>query len=174
MRRTHSCRRSPADRCVRPARSRRSPNLQHREQKLLDGEQVVGGTVFSPDPAMYCAMANAVSFSLDRDAAQPASLSGCGADDFRFRAGMPFVRVPDATESDIQKATDIGALGIIVPTVDTVEKTEAAVRWTKYPPMGGAARRRPVSRAVGETRVRQRQPDGGDHDRESERHGDRR
>jgi hypothetical protein len=36
---------------------------------------------------------------------------------------MPFVRVPDATESDIQKATDIGALGIIVPTVDTVEKS---------------------------------------------------
>jgi 2,4-dihydroxyhept-2-ene-1,7-dioic acid aldolase len=29
------------------------------KQKLLDGKQVVGGTVFSPDPAMYCAMANA-------------------------------------------------------------------------------------------------------------------
>src|SRR5579859_5268577 len=31
---------------------------------------------------------------------------------------MPFVRVPDATESDIQKASDIGALGIIVPIGD--------------------------------------------------------
>ena len=31
------------------------------KQKLLDGKQVVGGTVFSPDPAMYCAMANAGS-----------------------------------------------------------------------------------------------------------------
>jgi 2-keto-3-deoxy-L-rhamnonate aldolase RhmA len=49
---------------------------------------------------------------------------------------MPFVRVPDATESDIQKATDIGAVGIIVPTVDTVEKAEAAVKWSKYPPVG--------------------------------------
>jgi 2-keto-3-deoxy-L-rhamnonate aldolase RhmA len=48
----------------------------------------------------------------------------------------PFIRVPDATESDIQKATDIGALGIIVPTVDTVEKAQAAVRWAKYPPQG--------------------------------------
>ena len=49
---------------------------------------------------------------------------------------MPFIRVPDATESDIQKATDIGALGIIVPTVDTVEKAQAAVKWSKYPPEG--------------------------------------
>ena len=49
---------------------------------------------------------------------------------------MPFIRVPDATESDIQKATDIGAVGIIVPTVDTVEKAQAAVKWSKYPPAG--------------------------------------
>ena len=49
---------------------------------------------------------------------------------------MPFIRVPDATESDIQKATDIGAVGIIVPTVDTVEKAQAAVKWSKYPPEG--------------------------------------
>ena len=49
---------------------------------------------------------------------------------------MPFIRVPDATESDIQKATDIGAIGIIVPTVDTVEKAQAAVKWAKYPPEG--------------------------------------
>ncbi len=62
---------------------------------------------------------------------------------------MPFIRVPDATESDIQKATDIGALGIIVPTVDTVEKAEAAVKWAKYPPQGQAQPgQRPVRRAV--------------------------
>jgi len=54
----------------------------------------------------------------------------------RGSLAMPFIRVPDATESDIQKATDIGALGIIVPTVDTVEKAEAAVKWAKYPPEG--------------------------------------
>jgi 2-keto-3-deoxy-L-rhamnonate aldolase RhmA len=54
----------------------------------------------------------------------------------RGAAAMPFIRVPDATESEIQKATDIGALGIIVPTVDTVEKAQAAVKWAKYPPQG--------------------------------------
>lgn len=54
----------------------------------------------------------------------------------RGASAIPFIRVPDATESDIQKATDIGALGIIVPTVDTVEKARNAVKWSKYPPEG--------------------------------------
>jgi len=49
---------------------------------------------------------------------------------------IPFIRVPDATESDIQKATALGALGIIVPTVETLEKARLAVKWTKYPPIG--------------------------------------
>ena len=54
----------------------------------------------------------------------PLTYSDVAQDDLRLprRSAMPFIRVPDATESDIQKATDIGALGIIVPTVDTVEK----------------------------------------------------
>ena len=49
---------------------------------------------------------------------------------------IPFIRVPDATEGDIQKATDVGALGIIVPMVVEPEKVEAAVRFAKYPPDG--------------------------------------
>ena len=49
---------------------------------------------------------------------------------------LPFVRVPDATEGDIQKATDMGAVGIIIPMVDTVEKVENAITFTKYPPVG--------------------------------------
>lgn len=49
---------------------------------------------------------------------------------------IPFMRVPGATERDIQKATDIGALGIIVPLLDTVEKIENAVAFAKYPSLG--------------------------------------
>jgi 4-hydroxy-2-oxoheptanedioate aldolase len=49
---------------------------------------------------------------------------------------IPFVRVPDATEGDIQKAVDMGALGIIVPMVDSAEKVRNAVKFAKYPPMG--------------------------------------
>ena len=49
---------------------------------------------------------------------------------------IPFVRIPDATEGDIQKATDIGALGIIIPMVSSVEKVRKAIKYASYPPIG--------------------------------------
>ncbi|MSV30491.1 MAG: hypothetical protein EXQ52_17370, partial [Bryobacterales bacterium] len=51
-------------------------------------------------------------------------------------AAIPFIRVPDATEGDIQKAVDIGALGIILPMVESLEKVKNGVKFAKYPPMG--------------------------------------
>ncbi len=48
----------------------------------------------------------------------------------------PMVRMPDALESSIQKATDIGALGIIVPTVDDALEARDAARFSRYPPFG--------------------------------------
>jgi 4-hydroxy-2-oxoheptanedioate aldolase len=46
---------------------------------------------------------------------------------------IPFVRVPSANVGDIQKATDAGALGIIVPMVSTVEEARNAVMFAKWP-----------------------------------------
>ena len=43
---------------------------------------------------------------------------------------------PTRTEGDIQKATDIGALGIIVPMVDDLDKIRNAITAAKYPPVG--------------------------------------
>jgi 2-keto-3-deoxy-L-rhamnonate aldolase RhmA len=109
------------------------------KQKLKDGKQIVGATVFSPDPNMYCAMANAgYDFMWIEMQHSPLTFGDVAKMIWACRGAtaMPFIRVPDATESDIQKATDIGAVGIIVPTVDTVEKAQAAVKWSKYPPEG--------------------------------------
>ena len=109
------------------------------KQKLAEGHQIVGVTVFSPDPNIYCAAANAgYDFTWIEMQHSPLTFEDVAHMIWACRgaSAMPFVRVPDATESDIQKATDIGALGIIVPTVDTVEKAEAAVKWAKYPPQG--------------------------------------
>jgi 2-keto-3-deoxy-L-rhamnonate aldolase RhmA len=44
--------------------------------------------------------------------------------------------VPGAFVGDIQKATDIGALGIIIPMVESVEEVQNAVKFAKYPPTG--------------------------------------
>ncbi len=46
---------------------------------------------------------------------------------------IPFVRVPNANPGDIQKATDAGALGVIIPMVDTVEEARKAVMYAKWP-----------------------------------------
>jgi 2-keto-3-deoxy-L-rhamnonate aldolase RhmA len=109
------------------------------KQKLREGKPIVGATVFSPDPNIYCAMANAgYDYLWIEMQHSPLTYEDVARMIWACRgaSAMPFIRVPDATESDIQKATDIGALGIIVPTVDTVEKAQAAVKWSKYPPEG--------------------------------------
>jgi len=46
------------------------------------------------------------------------------------------VRVPGAEESPIKKALDLGAEGIIVPQVNTVEQAAGAVRFARYAPAG--------------------------------------
>jgi len=117
----------------------KAPLYNTAKQKLKDGKPLFGATVFSPDANMYCAMANAgYDFLWIEMQHSPLTYGDVAKMIWACRgaAAMPFIRVPDATESDIQKATDIGALGIIVPTVDTVEKAQAAVKWAKYPPVG--------------------------------------
>jgi 2-keto-3-deoxy-L-rhamnonate aldolase RhmA len=106
--------------------------------KLENGEQVVGGTVSSPDVSIYCAMANSgFDFLWIEMQHSPLTYSEVAAM-IRVCPGpaIPFIRIPDATEGDIQKAVDIGALGVIIPMVDTVEKVENAITYAMYPPLG--------------------------------------
>jgi 2-keto-3-deoxy-L-rhamnonate aldolase RhmA len=107
--------------------------------KLMAGEQVVGGTVETADPDIYCAMANAgFDFIWIEMQHSPLSFSEVARMIWACHnaPAIPFIRVPDDSEGAIQKATDIGALGIIVPMVDTPGKMENAVRYAKYPPAG--------------------------------------
>jgi 4-hydroxy-2-oxoheptanedioate aldolase len=46
---------------------------------------------------------------------------------------IPFVRVPSANVGDVQKAVDAGALGVIVPMVETVQEARNAVMFAKFP-----------------------------------------
>ena len=46
------------------------------------------------------------------------------------------IRVPRLDESDILRALDLGASGIIVPHIESVEDRENVVKFSKYPPAG--------------------------------------
>ena len=113
------------------------------KQKLMSGQPIVGGTVSTSDPNIYCAMANAgFDYIWIEMQHSPLTYSEVARMIWACKdaPAIPFIRVPDATEGDIQKATDIGALGIIVPMIATVEEAEAAVRYAKYPPEGRRSR----------------------------------
>ena len=109
------------------------------KQKLMNGEGIVGVSISSPDPESYCAAANAgFDFTWIEMQHSPLTYQDVARMLWACRdaSAIPFIRVPDATEGDIQKAVDLGALGIVVPMVRTAEKMERAVRFAKFPPEG--------------------------------------
>jgi 2-keto-3-deoxy-L-rhamnonate aldolase RhmA len=107
--------------------------------KMMAGGKIVGNTVYSPDPNIYCAMANAgYDFLWIEMQHSPLTYEDVARMLYACKGStaIPYIRVPDATEENIQKATDIGALGIIVPQTETLEKAQAAALWSHYPPLG--------------------------------------
>ena len=121
------------------AGSQQTPFFNTVKQKLAEGRQVVGATVATADADIYCAVANS-GFDFIWIEMQHSPLTYADAARMiwacRDAPAIPFIRIPAATEGDIQKATDIGALGIIVPMVDSMEEIRAAVTYAYYPPFG--------------------------------------
>ena len=48
----------------------------------------------------------------------------------------PFARIKDISRPSVLKMLDIGAKGIIVPCVETIEQARNLVEWAKYYPLG--------------------------------------
>jgi 2-keto-3-deoxy-L-rhamnonate aldolase RhmA len=106
--------------------------------KLFSGKQIFSFTQDTFDPKAYCEKAkhydytwfemqhSILEFRDIRD-----MIAACP-----HAGASPFIRLPDAQEWHIQHATDIGALGVIVPTVDDVSRSRDASQWSHYPPMG--------------------------------------
>jgi 2-keto-3-deoxy-L-rhamnonate aldolase RhmA len=112
--------------------------------KMMRGEKVTGGTVFSStDPEVYCAMANAGYDFIwtemqhsDRDWSAVAHMwHACP-----YAKAVPGVRVAYTDEREIQHAMDAGALVIVVPTIDSKEEASEARNWAYFPPLGRRSR----------------------------------
>ena len=115
------------------------------KQKLLDGKQVFSYTQTKFDIAANCEAAKHYDYTwyeMQHSTLEfrdiEAMIAACP-----HAGAIPMIRLPDAQEWRIQHATDIGALGVIIPTVDDVDRAREAVKWARYPPvarrsMGGS------------------------------------
>jgi 2-keto-3-deoxy-L-rhamnonate aldolase RhmA len=106
--------------------------------KLMNGEPVIGGTIRAPDPRTYCEMA-AAGYDFTWAEMQHEAMSWEQLSRMWLTCpgpGVPGVRIAHESEGNVQMPVDMGALVIVVPTVDTVEEAQRAVDWTHFPPMG--------------------------------------
>jgi 2-keto-3-deoxy-L-rhamnonate aldolase RhmA len=114
------------------------PFYNKAKELLFQDKQVTSYTISSFNTDLYCEVGKHFDFvwfemqhstmSWDEVKRMMLACPGVGA--------APMVRTPDALESTIQKATDIGAIGIIVPTVDDALEARDAARFSRYPPVG--------------------------------------
>jgi 4-hydroxy-2-oxoheptanedioate aldolase len=107
------------------------------KQKLLDGKQIFSFTQATMDIPGYCEAAKHYDytwFEMQHSTLEfkdiEAMIAACP-----HVAAIPMIRLPDAQEWHIQHATDIGVLGVIVPTVDDVDRAREAAKWSRYPPV---------------------------------------
>lgn len=114
------------------------PLYNKAKELLLQDKQITSYTISTYDPDFYCEVAKHYDYiwfemqhstmSYDEVRRMILACPGAGA--------APMLRMPDALESSIQKATDLGAVGIIVPTVDDALEARDAARFSRYPPFG--------------------------------------
>jgi 2-keto-3-deoxy-L-rhamnonate aldolase RhmA len=108
------------------------------KQKLLDGKQVFSFTQSRADVDAYCEAAKHYDFTwfeMQHSTLEFADIEKMIAA-CPHAGATPMIRLPDAQEWHIQHTTDIGALGVIVPTVDDVDRAREAAKWSRYPPVG--------------------------------------
>jgi 2-keto-3-deoxy-L-rhamnonate aldolase RhmA len=117
-------------------------SLRHR---AMSGETVLGSMIFeffTPGIAQVLKLAGCeyliydmehAGFSIEQLKAQCAYCRGIGV--------APMVRVPRGEYHFLARALDVGAHGVMVPMVDSVEQARAIAEATHYPPKGrrGAA-----------------------------------
>jgi 2-keto-3-deoxy-L-rhamnonate aldolase RhmA len=115
------------------------PLYNKAKELLLQGKMVSSLTISSFNPDLYCEARKHVDFiwfemqhsTMSWDEVRRMVIACPGVE-----GGAPFIRMPDALEANIQKATDLGAVGIIVPTVDDALEARDAARFSRYPPTG--------------------------------------
>jgi 2-keto-3-deoxy-L-rhamnonate aldolase RhmA len=113
-----------------------APLYNTAKAKLLAGHQIFSFTQDKFNPTEYCEKAKHYDFTwfeMQHSTLEfkdiEAMIAACPHSN-----ATPMIRLPDAQEWHIQHTTDIGCLGVIVPTVDDVDRASQAAMWSRYPP----------------------------------------
>jgi len=115
------------------------PLYNRAKEFMLQDKLITGLTISSFNPDLYCEARKHYDYvwfemqhsTMSWDEVRRMILACPGVE-----GAAPFIRMPDALEANIQKATDLGAIGIIVPTVDDALEARDAARFSRYPPFG--------------------------------------
>jgi len=131
------CPPAPSQPAAKSGSVAKPPLYNTAKQKLLEGKQVFSYTQSKADIAGNCEAAKHYDYTwyeMQHSTLEfkdiEAMIAACP-----HAGATPMIRLPDAQEWHIQHATDIGALGIIVPTVDDVDRAREAAKWARYPPV---------------------------------------
>ena len=107
--------------------------------KLIDGESTIGTFLGLGSPNVAGLMAHAgfdwvvietEHNGLDSAEVEHMLMAMSGTE------SVPIVRVPSSDRVYIQRALDMGAMGVLVPLVKSVDEARAIVSATRYPPEG--------------------------------------
>ena len=108
-------------------------------QKLLAGEPTIGAFLGLGSPTVAELMGHA-GFDWLVIETEHNGLDSAEVEHMLMAIGgteaVPIVRVPSSDRVSIQKALDMGAMGILVPLVRSVDEARAIVSATRYPPEG--------------------------------------
>lgn len=109
------------------------------KDKLKKGEFVIGTWCILPSPQVINVLAKSgldfvlidmehgpSGFETAQSMIEAAESEGCEA----------IIRVPNNDETNVLRALDIGASGVIVPHIESVVDREQAMSYIKYPPVG--------------------------------------
>lgn len=109
------------------------------KEKILKGKKVIG-TFFElgSNTAVECLGISGLDFLIIDTEHGPFETES-SMDLIRaaeLRNITPFVRIKEISRSSVLRNLDIGAKGLIVPCVETIEQVENLVEWAKYHPIG--------------------------------------
>jgi 2-keto-3-deoxy-L-rhamnonate aldolase RhmA len=121
-----------------------SPNYKRpfynlAKEMLFSDKQVTSYTISRGDPQLYCETRKHYAyiwFEMQHSTMSWADIEKMIAACPGPNGAAPMVRMPDQMESTIQKATDIGNIGLIFPTMRDGHQALEAARYSRYPPFG--------------------------------------